>query len=92
MTGNDWTYVTNETSLGDYNGKKMQFAFVYKSSDTIAATWEVKNVKVTGNANTAIQAVNADRQEGIRYNLSGQRVSDNYKGVVIENGKKMIVK
>lgn len=92
MTGNDWTYVTNETSLGDYNGKKMQFAFVYKSSDTIAATWEVKNVKVTGNANTAIQAVNADRQEGIRYNLSGQRVSANYKGVVIENGKKMIVK
>ena len=28
----------------------------------------------------------------VRYNLSGQRVSDNYKGVVIENGKKFIVK
>ena len=40
----------------------------------------------------AIQAVNAGLQEGIRYNLSGQRVSANYKGVVIENGKKMIVK
>ena len=40
----------------------------------------------------AIQAVNADLQEGIRYNLSGQRVSANYKGVVIENGKKMIVR
>ena len=26
------------------------------------------------------------------YNLSGQRVGKNYKGIVIKNGKKMIVK
>lgn len=31
-------------------------------------------------------------QSGIRYNLSGQRVGDSYKGVVIENGKKIVVK
>ena len=29
---------------------------------------------------------------GIRYNLSGQRVSDTYKGVVIQNGRKFIQK
>ena len=29
---------------------------------------------------------------GIRYNLSGQRVDDSYKGVVIENGKKRIIR
>ncbi len=31
-------------------------------------------------------------QGAIRYNLAGQRVSNNYKGVVVENGKKHLVK
>ncbi len=31
-------------------------------------------------------------KKGVRYNLAGQRVNESYKGVVIENGKKMIVK
>ena len=31
-------------------------------------------------------------QPNVRYNLAGQRVSDSYKGVVIENGKKFVVK
>ena len=34
----------------------------------------------------------AKAQNGVRYNLAGQRVSKDFKGVVIENGKKMIVK
>lgn len=32
------------------------------------------------------------QQRGVRYNLAGQRVGDSYKGVVIENGKKNVVK
>lgn len=31
-------------------------------------------------------------KNGIRYNLAGQRVDENYKGVVIMNGKKYVVK
>lgn len=31
-------------------------------------------------------------KNGVRSNLAGQRVNESYKGVVIENGKKMIVK
>lgn len=31
-------------------------------------------------------------KKGVRYNLAGQRVNESYKGVVIENSKKMIVK
>jgi len=27
---------------------------------------------------------------GLRYNLSGQRVDDNYRGIIIQNGKKMM--
>lgn len=92
MTGNDWTYVEAVVDLSAYDGKKIQFAFVYSSSDEFAATWEVKNVKVTGDVLTAISNINAEKQEGIRYNLSGQRVNDSYKGVVIENGKKFVVK
>lgn len=92
MTGNDWKYVANETSLNDFSGKKIQFAFLYKSTDTIAPTWEIKNVVVKGKASTAIQSVQVDKESAARYNLAGQRVGQNYKGVVIENGKKLLVK
>jgi len=38
----------------------------------------------------AVKAANAEN--GVRYNLAGQKVDKNYKGVVIMNGKKMIQK
>lgn len=38
---------------------------------------------------TAVENVTL-RENGIRYNLLGQQVDENYKGVVILNGKKMI--
>lgn len=43
---------------------------------------------------TAINEVNADKvaANGKAYNLSGQRVGNDYKGIVIVNGKKMIRK
>ena len=45
------------------------------------------------NIATGIQsAVWRPVQRGVRYNLSGQRVGDSFKGVVIENGKKIVVK
>ncbi|MBR4897929.1 MAG: hypothetical protein IKZ48_03985 [Prevotella sp.] len=39
----------------------------------------ILNVKITTN-------------EGITYNLAGQKVSSNYKGITIQNGKKMMMK
>ena len=41
---------------------------------------------------TGITAVKAAQQDGVRYNLAGQKVNAGYKGVVIENGKKFVVK
>jgi hypothetical protein len=42
---------------------------------------------------TGINNVNAAKAENaVRYNLAGQKVSNDYKGVVIENGKKVVVK
>lgn len=44
--------------------------------------------------NTGIQNVNNDRlpQSDARYNIAGQRVDDSYKGIVIQNGKKTLIK
>ena len=41
----------------------------------------------------AISTIAADGEEGsVRYNIAGQRVGKNYKGIVVENGKKVLVK
>ena len=34
----------------------------------------------------------ADAKNAIRYNAAGQMVADSYKGLVIMNGKKYVVK
>ena len=53
----------------------------------------VTKIALVKNGANSIQAVNTNKtQDGIRYNLAGQKVSENYKGVVIMNGKKFIQK
>lgn len=43
-----WAYVNSSyIDLSAYLGKKMQFAFAYKSTSAKAGTWEVKNVLVS---------------------------------------------
>jgi hypothetical protein len=41
---------------------------------------------------TGIKTLNNKAQNGVRYNLAGQKVDANYKGAVIMNGKKFIQK
>ena len=41
---------------------------------------------------TAIRPVEQRLHQAVRYNLAGERVDDSYKGVVIVNGRKIIVK
>lgn len=44
-------------------------------------------------SDVAVSAVNAELGEsGVRYNLAGQRVDKNFKGIFIENGKKYLKK
>lgn len=40
----------------------------------------------------SIRVSNSSSKDNIMYNLAGQRVSDNYHGIVIQNGKKFIKK
>ena len=54
----------------------------YNASGFIGvATSDVKSIKVVNNHNA-----------GVTYNLSGQRVGRGYRGLVIQNGKKVMVK
>ena len=46
----------------------------------------------TEGAATAISEVQTEMVESAAYNLAGQRVSEGYKGVVVKNGKKVMVK
>ncbi|MDE7159914.1 MAG: choice-of-anchor J domain-containing protein [Muribaculaceae bacterium] len=44
-----WTFVdSGEASLAEYEGKKIQLGFNYKSNGTVCGTWEIKNLKVSG--------------------------------------------
>ena len=45
--GNSWNHVVATVDLAAYAGKKIQFAFVYKSTADAAPVWDVKDVKVT---------------------------------------------
>ena len=50
----------------------------------------VREVEVT--INTAIRSVVSDERETPTYNVMGQPVGDDYHGIVIKNGKKIVVK
>ena len=54
----------------------------------------VKRIYISQIAGTSgVNAITVEKaQNNIRYNLAGQRVDESYKGVVIMNGKKFVVK
>lgn len=59
-----------------------------------AASSAAKPFYAIGNTTTGINnaVVEAKNVDGMRYNLAGQRVNSNYKGLVIVNGHKVIIK
>ena len=64
------------------------------ATDASSVRITIDDVTLTVNDNaTGIQLVNTDNAEGEQiYNLSGQKVDGSYKGVVIRNGKKVVIK
>ena len=62
------------------------------STVTITFNEDSKEVKATVAAGTGIQVVKALTEVMAIYNLAGQRVDANYKGVVIVNGQKVVIK
>lgn len=93
--GKNWSAMEkhSDISLDDYAGEKIKIGFKYVSTDAAAGTWEIKNFKVTGVA-TNINGIteNAANENAPIYNLAGQRVNKNAKGILIQNGKKFVNK
>jgi len=88
---------TEETIFASYkdtaNPDKREFTFDATNTVTFTNTGEqccyVLFVEVSDGA-AGITAAKAEIESGAIYNLTGQKVSDSYKGVVIMNGKKVL--
>ena len=66
-----------------------------QNTDSKAQTVKIKSIKrIISSATTGISNIESANvaQDGKCFNLAGQQVGKNYKGVVIKNGKKVIVK
>lgn len=60
-TGSDWKFVDSKANLDAYAGKKIQIGLRYTSSDTVAPTWEVKDMVIEGDPDpNAVEEVVAD--------------------------------
>lgn len=76
---------TSPAHLKTWDGKDNDFALTNIQMNDGIITFHL-----TDYTETAIPAVATDKKEEIYYNLQGQRVSDNYRGIVIVNGKKIM--
>ncbi len=65
---------------------------VWNQGSAVCTRKSVMVYKVKGSTPTSISNVKAAQQDGVRYNLAGQKVNEGYKGVVIMNGKKVVMK
>ncbi len=80
-------------------GNLIEDCFVFLCSGWVTGTTVVKKAEVyevvgsgaRGNT-TAVHAEKVVEADGSVHNLTGQKVDASYKGIVIQNGKKMIVK
>ncbi len=79
-----------QAPANQYNMQGIYWNVYNQGSATCArksvVVYEVKGATGINTAKAAAQ------QDGARYNLAGQKVSDSYKGIVIMNGKKVVMK
>ena len=68
---------------------------IYGQLTTYKGTYELARgcyLYSLNGSTTGISKIETSAAKAVRYNLAGQKVGANYKGVVIENGKKIVVK
>ena len=58
----------------------------------VAGVKELKSAIINGETISGIAEVKAEQLQGKMFNLQGQRVARGYKGIMIQNGKKVLVK
>ena len=86
-------YAYGPVNLTAYAGKKMQFAFKYISTETVAGTWEIKSIIVNGtkkDVSTGVESVYSDSNAPKEYyNMQGVRVENPGKGLyIVRQGSK----
>lgn len=88
LSGNKFWYSTGNTKMKAF---RAYFTFVDVLTSVEESGAKVNMNMVVGNA-TGINTVDhtARNNDGIVYNLQGQRVGKNFKGIVIENGRKVL--
>lgn len=106
--GGIYTVTINNVAAGSYEFKvRLDHAWaiaypsdnyqltVEKDNSTVVITYNssTNEVNATVTPPTGIEALTIDTDaNALMYNLAGQRVDKDYKGVVIKNGKKVVVK
>jgi hypothetical protein len=78
----------NEFEFGLAGGKTYTFQKYSGTGNILISSIEITPVDVTGISTVKATAEN----NSVIYNIAGQKVSKDYKGLVIKNGKKMIQK
>jgi hypothetical protein len=89
FTANSNFNLSTETGTLDgktWTGKADEIVFA------VSKNTQINKIVVTLDTSTAIQAVESTRNDGIIYNMAGQRVEKAQKGLYIMNGRKFMVK
>lgn len=86
--------ISKEKVLAATNKATKVISVFLQNTDSNAQTVKIKSIKRVTTTATGISKVeNLEvAKDGKSFNLAGQQVGKNYKGVVIKNGKKMVIK
>lgn len=85
-------YTAGPVSLDAYKGKKIEIGFKYVSTAQVAGTWEIKNIFLTGVAESGIEDIEAADAPAEYYNLQGIRVADPASGLYIKRQGNKVTK
>lgn len=84
INGDKYYYVNSDVKLKGFRGY-----FTIPETEAKTLSFSVEDNEADGITNIESNSNTAD---GIIYNLAGQRVNSNAKGIVIKNGKKYLIK
>ena len=86
--------ISKEKVLAATNKATKVISVFLQNTDSKAQTVKIKSIKRVTTTTTGISKVENLKvaQDGKVFNLAGQQVAKGYKGIVIKNGKKMVIK
>lgn len=89
----EWRTISVPLALDSNSKVRLKFDAIAHNGST--SDIFIDNIKVKEGVSTGISSISsktANTKNSPRYNLSGQRISGSYKGIVIQNGRKFVAK